>query len=1342
VDPLAGIPETSWPLLQRAEEADPKYGWQHIVTGLKGWRRALEHGHVWEDADGADWPEQEFREQWAATLRELELPRFAKRYPGIIDLLLHRLLEMVVQLAEASLGAPSESSQARGESTQPSESSTASGESSPLADDRDNTNEGQEQDQQMFAEQASSEGDEEQGTDESLAEQLVNEFREEWGQTVDALKEAEESFGIDGAQAFSSSFTSTGAPWHQSTGWQKASKLREVLKQMPSLRELVRSLGRRTALRGPRHRLPMELEQLGGRPGVARSQLAPMEVAGLVRTGALEAMLPVEAQLLVHGRNRPALRALHHSRRVEEALLGYNRASWLDIPTQELRSEEARPADENGPIILCLDTSGSMTRHQGAPETFAKALAFECLRQAHRRARRCCLFAFSAGEELQQLELDLSADGLQRLLEFLQYAFHGGTSLEEVLRASVERLGSSSHWRNADVLLITDGEVPEPSMEVREALQTAREECGARVYGIVVGSKAGDVMAGICSELYKISSRQEQQTRGYPDDEGEVPLDPSEWRLRCIQGRGVQACWAVASCAAPSQPGLRTTFAGASAAGRHDHRAAGRSVGVKCKLEESVESPFRREAKLEGEERNETAAEHAAREARWKERAEAKEREKIAAQKMRAKNGWRWVGGKWVTTAESRAQDEKIEFLLQEARLREAGLELELNRRARAALLGHKPGDPPVDDPIAAKWAEDNLAHFGNELLSILFSASQEAARLGQVQFSTNAVFLGFLTSSWGQPLRKGLLPSGFKDADPLEAAKGAVEAVVQDETPENPSRRREHDLPLTRTMRQMLEAVEAERARFGHGEATAGHLLLTLTSDTFANEAFSALQALGVDPRQSRLVALESLGDFLASAQCSAEAWVLKRCRQIAASAPTFGECVAGLGESHAILTDGLMERSVEAKLLLLAALSGEHLFLLGSPGTAKSLVARRLSKVCAGSFFERLLTRFSVPEEIFGPLSLQALEQDELRRKTRGYLPESDVAFIDEIFKANSSILNTLLMILNDRVFDNGDVRMNVPLWCAVAASNELPDTDELDALYDRFLLRRCVRRISPAGVTEFMRMVLDAGDAPPKGDVGDGSGVVAHSLLSAATSIDLQARARDVEFPGELLEIIAELREYLADEAEPPYMVSDRRLGKAVCLIRIAAAAVGAPKVVEADLLLLRHVFWDRSPAQGDLVVEWLVERFKRDGFGHKASSFLLEGLRKRLRYELHGHTLDAVRRDLSSLHEAAASSLDVALQVAQDAPQEHDEGQQGPVDRFFWLSGEEREAIASVGKQASQSALALGQLLVEASMLAKVIELEDAVQRRELLDQVLGGPEPEEKEPERDEWGDLL
>ena len=154
------------------------------------------------------------------------------------------------------------------------------------------------------------------------------------------------------------------------------------------------------------------------------------------------------------------------------------------------------------------------------------------------------------------------------------------------------------------------------------------------------------------------------------------------------------------------------------------------------------------------------------------------------------------------------------------------------------------------------------------------------------------------------------------------------------------------------------------------------------------------------------------------------------------------------------------------QVRLLLLAAMAGEHILLIGPPGTAKSEVGRRLSKLISGSYFERLLTRFSVPEELFGPLSMRALEDDKYVRQTRGYLPEAEVAFIDEIFKANSAILNTLLTLVNERLFDNGSTRVRVPLLTTVAASNELPESEELDALYDRFLVRRQVSQVSASG------------------------------------------------------------------------------------------------------------------------------------------------------------------------------------------------------------------------------------------------------------------------------------
>lgn len=205
--------------------------------------------------------------------------------------------------------------------------------------------------------------------------------------------------------------------------------------------------------------------------------------------------------------------------------------------------------------------------------------------------------------------------------------------------------------------------------------------------------------------------------------------------------------------------------------------------------------------------------------------------------------------------------------------------------------------------------------------------------------------------------------------------------------------------------------------------------------------------------------------------------------------------------------LTQGLIEREQTIKLTLLAALAGEHILLIGPPGTGKSLVSRRLHLVFQDTpYFERLLTKFSVPEELFGPLSIQALEQDQYTRLTKGYLPQASIAFLDEIFKANSAILNALLTLLNEREFDNGILREKAPLISVIGASNELPEEANLSALYDRFLFRQYVEPVSKSG----FKQLLGLGTADDELAVEQLSHEELHYIQQHSKKVELSAEA----------------------------------------------------------------------------------------------------------------------------------------------------------------------------------------------------------------------------------------
>ncbi|HMW23001.1 MAG TPA: AAA family ATPase [Burkholderiaceae bacterium] len=271
--------------------------------------------------------------------------------------------------------------------------------------------------------------------------------------------------------------------------------------------------------------------------------------------------------------------------------------------------------------------------------------------------------------------------------------------------------------------------------------------------------------------------------------------------------------------------------------------------------------------------------------------------------------------------------------------------------------------------------------------------------------------------------------------------------------------------------------------------------------------------------------------------------------------------------------LNQGLVDRENTLKLALLTALAGENIVLVGPPGTGKSLVARRIARSLSDEgvdYFEYLLTKFSTPEELFGPLSIAALKADRFQRNTEGYLPTVRMAFLDEIFKASSSILNALLTILNERVYHNGPQVQNVPLQALIAASNELPtDQEELGALYDRFLVRVFVDYVGAHSLSK-----LFAPTTEPELHPAD--------RITPAELEQIRRTAPEVAFPPELIQAVQDIwaahREAFKEDRRES--LSDRRLKKVIHLLRVSAATNGRQAVDLSDLMLLKDCLWNHA------------------------------------------------------------------------------------------------------------------------------------------------------------------
>jgi MoxR-like ATPase len=303
------------------------------------------------------------------------------------------------------------------------------------------------------------------------------------------------------------------------------------------------------------------------------------------------------------------------------------------------------------------------------------------------------------------------------------------------------------------------------------------------------------------------------------------------------------------------------------------------------------------------------------------------------------------------------------------------------------------------------------------------------------------------------------------------------------------------------------------------------------------------------------------------------------------ARAATTIPELARRLQEGARRLEGQFLGKEEIIRLLFISAVAGEHMVMVGPPGTAKSALVRSFADTIDARYYDYLLTRFTEPNEIFGPVDIQAFRQGAYRRRIDGMLPEAEIAFLDEIFKANSAILNSLLGVLNSRRFSHGNTTVSVPLISLFAASNEVPSDDALSALFDRFLLRV---RVDYLDSYQF-RGLLQKGAALEARALESQSLGVTSSPKPTVAAGDLVAVQREF---GRLLENMDE--EFLATYKGLVFQIrsegiglSDRRVVKMLKLFAASAVFDGRERVNDADFFVLRHV-WN-TPEQQDILQE---------------------------------------------------------------------------------------------------------------------------------------------------------
>lgn len=290
----------------------------------------------------------------------------------------------------------------------------------------------------------------------------------------------------------------------QSHGWMNLIRLHKLVEQLPQLREVIETLGRMKDCDGEPiiEEIISRMSVLARREVEVATPLVPMETKGITRSDSVSRMLPQEAAFLGH----PVLKKLWHARRAEHALLSYA-VEGTELLQQESEQEEdvaeqkagAQTNSNKGPMIVCLDTSGSMS---GTPENIAKALVLECLSVAKKEKRACFVYLFGSHNEVEELELTPTKEGLERMVLFLSMSFGGGTDAEGPLRLALEK-SKKEQWEKADIMIVSDGEFPVSSGLVRQ-INKAKKDRSLSVHGTLIGD-SDSTMSRICDPLHRFS---------------------------------------------------------------------------------------------------------------------------------------------------------------------------------------------------------------------------------------------------------------------------------------------------------------------------------------------------------------------------------------------------------------------------------------------------------------------------------------------------------------------------------------------------------------------------------------------------------------------------------------------------------------------------------------------------------------------------------------------------------------------------------------------------------------------------------------------------------------------